>query len=253
MKRLFASWFNSFIYLFALPFYEKVGAALARALPCMGLSVAAFTCVALVAALRIPYISSLLASSMWLYPPLLAMISSPLYIPFLVAAVSPKEAPEAEDFWHTVRLSFLIYAGIAALLGLIYFAYFEGSPTFFLGLVSVLTAAVMLFFIKLFSFPIASVAVFFRPMRTRRSSVIWRHARIMTWRELPGVIGVFLLTFPFSYACYWALSLAVSKSLLGLYNAHVLMHGCNIVLWQLGWIFFMVFYQERKKAYLPKD
>ena len=55
---------------------------------------------------------------------------------------------------------------------------------------------------------------------------------------------------PIAITGYAIVIYALSNALVTAYGAHCIVHALNIVCWQVGWIAFMVFYQQRKKLYI---
>ncbi|MDQ5890866.1 MAG: hypothetical protein QG604_740 [Candidatus Dependentiae bacterium] len=250
MKKLFKTWLSSVAHLGSSVFCVAVGRALMRAFPCFGLSLGIFAAICALSCFHVPYISLLLRQILHLIPPLVAMMASPFYVPFLIRSVAVSHEESMAHWWVSVWWSCLVYGLIAGILFAFHWVCTEGSLELLLGLIGVLALLAPLIAVKLCSFPIASVATIFTPMSHRSSREVWRHARAMTWKELPGIILLMLAMAPLSYGSFCLSSFLVRHHFIAQHGAYMIIHGVNILSWEIGWVAFMVFYQQRKTAYI---
>jgi len=230
-------------------FWSACAAALGESLPVCIVSAVGMALVWFVAVQHIPGISLFFRQLLHIKAPLLAMASAPLYTPFLIKAVARVTGKAVVTWWKTVAWSCAMYALMALLLTAFYFLCIEGSIEMLLGFLCAVMISLPFLAPYIAAFPVASVAVVFEPFSKKSTRQVWRHARKMTWGELPAILIVMCLCMPLSHAYYAAALFLYRAQYLSLESSYGLLHVLSVVCWQIGWIFFMVFYQQRKSAY----
>jgi hypothetical protein len=177
------------------------------------------------------------------------MLFSPFYAPFLVQAA--QSARQKWEFrWMSVWWSLGVYSIIAAVSFGLYWVYAEGSLELLVVLAVILAALLPFLILAAFALPVAGVAVLFPPMKNAKWRKIWNHSQKMTWAELPFIVCLLSGTVPFSLALYETLGWAVRHQVLTMYSAGLVIHGFTVLFWEIGWLAFMVFYQQRKHLYV---
>ena len=250
MKKIGLAWMRSAGHAMSASFYISVGRALVRAASCIVISIVVFSGVAFLSCMGIAVLSPILQGCMLLMPPCIAMLASPLYTPFLVRSFVGHDSDTSFHWGVSLRWtlgSYAIVLGVGALLCLIYR---EGSIELLLAAACCLGVIAPFVLIKLVVFPVAGVAVLFRPMNESSSKKLWKHARTMTWHELPFIIWLLCALMPVSIGSYNLLAWLVCRHYMSSYVAGMIMHGVTMLCWEIGWVAFMVFYQQRKHLYL---
>lgn len=250
MRKLFIRWLASLKHLTTSVFRDEVCAVIMRALPCILFSVLAVVSGALVSFLHIPVISFFFHWFFLLPPPLVAMTASPLYVPFLVRSLYKKHKYKAAHWLYSIRWALMMYTAVLVVYGAVDWVVLYGSTELLTGLVVCVALLAISMSMRLIAFPIASVAVLFAPMKKKTAREVWRHAQRMMLHELPSIMVLWTLTMPIAITGYAIVIYALSNALVTVYGAHCIVHALNIVCWQVGWIAFMVFYQQRKKLYI---
>jgi len=250
MRKLFIRWIASLKHLVSSVFRHEVGAVLVGASSCMAFSMLGLLLGVLLSFARLPYVSFFFHWFFLLPPPLVAMAASPIYVPFLVRSLYKKHKYKAAHWLYSIRWALVMYTAVGLVYGVCDWIILSGSVSLLIGLFSVLLVGALSMSFKLVAFPIASVAMLFSPMKKRSAQEVWWHARKMMWFELPSIMFLWTLTIPIALVGYWFVMLAVRNALLTIYAAHCIIHALNILCWQLGWLVFMVFYQQRKKRYI---
>ena len=249
MKKIFFTWARSMSHIVSASFYKAVGSAIGKAAACIVVSFFAFFVCAALSCISIPYVSRFFCILFSLRPPSIAMLFSPFYAPFLVQAVHA--AHQTYEFrWASLWWSLGVYSAIAAgSLGL-YWIYAEGSLELLIVCAVILAALAPVLVMALAALPIAGVAVLFSPMKNARAGKVWRHSQKMTWSELPFISFLLLGTLPLSLGLYEVLRISVRCQYMSMYGAGVVVHGFTLLCWEIGWLAFMIFYQQRKHLYL---
>ncbi len=250
MKKLFKSWLSSVCHLFSFRYLNAVGRSLLCALPCIAISLGIFGALCRVACLNWPHISLFARQVMHLVPPLVAMVASPFYVPFLVSCVKAEEGESTVNWLASIWWSCLVYGIIVGLLSGLYWVCTEGTVEMLLWFVALMVVCAPFILIKIFAFPIASIAAVFAPMSHATSRQLWRHARVMTFYELGGIAGIFLLSLPLSYASFHIADLLQHYGVVAQLGSYMIIHAINILSWEVCWVLSMVFYQQRKSAYI---
>jgi len=249
MKKIVLTWARSMSHLAVPSFYTAVKEAVRNAAMCIGISAVCFMVCAGISCVSIPYLSRFFYIVLSLRPPSIAMLFSPFYAPFLVRAVST--AHQGNTFrWISLWWSLCVYGGIAAASLGLYWVYAEGSLEALLVLAVILAALAPVIVLTLMALPIAGVAVLFSPMKNARISKVWAHSQKMTWSELPFITCLLLSTLPVSLGLYELVRLCVRYEYMTMYGAGVVIHGFTVLCWEIGWLAFMIFYQQRKHLYL---
>jgi hypothetical protein len=249
MKRIFLIWARSMSQVCAPSFYTAVRKAVIKAAVCIGISLAIFVLGAVISCISIPYVSRFFYIVLSLRPPSVAMLFSPFYAPFLVQAM--ETSTQKREFRLTsLWWSLAVYGAIAvASLGL-YWIYAEGSLEALIVLIVVLAALAPFFMVTLMALPIAGVAVLFPPFKNAPLKKVWKHSQKMTWSELPFITCLLVGMMPLSLALYELLGACVRYQYMSIYGAGIIIHGFTLICWQIGWLAFMIFYQQRKHLYL---
>lgn len=250
MKKIMRSWAASLQYLFSSFFWHLFGQVLWHALP-VAITIIAFFCgLSLLGFCAIPYLSIAILQMLQVKAPLLAMILSPLYMPFLIRAAARVMGKVSCRWGKMIAWSLSMYGLMMLFLVAFYWLCIEGSLALLMGVCSGMLLLFFLFAPRIAAFPVASIAVIFEPMSNRSSREVWRHAQRMTWQELPGILVLMVSLTPFSYAFYYFSRALYYGGWLSLDAAHAVLHALSILCWHIGWLAFMVFYQQRKKAYI---
>jgi hypothetical protein len=250
MRKLFIWWISSLKHVNSAVFRHEVGAVLVDASSCIAFSMFGLLLGALLSFARLPYISFFFHWFFLLPPPLVAMVASPLYVPFLVRSLYKKHKHTAAHWLYSIRWALLMYTAVGLAYVICDWIILFGSGALVIGLFSVLFVGALSMGFKFAAFPIASVAMLFSPMKKRSAQEVWRHAQRMMWCELPSIMFLWTLTIPIGLVGYWFVMFAMRNGLVTSYGAHCIIHALNILCWQLGWVVFMVFYQQRKKRYI---
>jgi|GEM_PF-3184608 len=253
MLSLLGAWLASLRHVFSFLYWHHVGRALHRALPSVLIVLGCFCAVVGLAFLRIPYISLPIEIGLRSIPPVMAMLFSPFYIPFLIGAVRGQSTVLWADRWSAIRWSCLGYGLILLAIGGLYIVYFEASVECLLWAVAVLCCAVLVSLPCLLSFPVFSAAVVLPPMNTRSVGAVWRHAKRMTLYEFPGLLLVMFCLWPFSYVVYQLAAWLACMKCVPPLCAYALVHGATLLSWQIGWVLFLVYYQQRKRPYMGTE
>jgi len=250
MKKLFKSWFASLLFLFSPRYFSAVGRSLICAAPAIAVTLGIFGLLCKIACLRWPHISLFVRQVMHLIPPLVAMIASPFYVPLLVSCVQAEDEEVTVNWLASVWWSCLVYGVLAGFLSAFYWVCTEGTVEMLLWFVAFFVVSAPFILLKLFAFPVASVAAMFPPMSSVSSRRLWRHARVMTLYELSGIVTILLATLPLSYFSFYLAALLEFHGIVAQLGGYMIIHAVNILSWEIGWVLLMVFYQQRKSAYL---
>lgn len=250
MKKIFFAWLQSARHAFSLSFYRALFSAIKALSLCIATSLIVFAAVAVLSCMEYSYVSHFLQMLLLLMPPCVAMLASPLYAPFLVRGMSRIEKEISFSWVSSLWWSLGMYGVLCALVCGSYWLLHEGSVAHILGAGVVLGFVAPFILYKALYFPVATVAMLFKPMSGASMKQLWLHARRMTWYELPFLMWLFVMLLPFSVAVFFVLGWCVKSTLITPYAATVLLHGTNMLCWEIGWIAFMVFYQQRKQFYL---
>ncbi len=251
MHKFFARWIGSVVHLGSTVFWRELSAVVWEALPCIGITMGALILGVVISYAGIPYLSFFFHWFFLLMPPLVAMTASPVYVPFLVRTFYARHGGTPHHSWYvSIKWACVMYALVAAGYWALDILLSCAPVDVVIGVIIFLAVALLMMSPRFFSFPIASIAALFPPMSTRPAREVWSHAQRMMWGELLGIIILFIATMPCAYGGYCLVVSLLRNALITRYGAYCLLHALNIVCWQLSWLAFMVFYQQRKKQYI---
>ncbi len=249
MKKIFLIWARSMSHLCASSFYRAVGNAVDNAAACIVISAVVFCIGAGLSCVSIPYVSRFFCILFSLRPPSIALLFSPFYAPFLVQAVQATRQ-KSEFRWTSLWWSLGVYGAVAAGSFGLYWIYADGSLELLIVCAVILAALAPVLAMGLIALPIAGVAVLFPPLKNACLRKVWSHSQKMTWSELPFIACLLLGSLPLSLGIYEIVRISVRSHYMSVYCAGIVVHGFTLLCWEIGWIAFMVFYQQRKHFYI---
>lgn len=236
------AWAASVRYFFSTSTWRHMGAQLARTMPQVGVATGIIAGGIMLSNLGVHTITWLLH----LPPPLLAIISSPLYVPPLLQLY---EATDKRHAWGPYIMSGLLLYGSCTGLYLL----FTSGPVWARWGFGVLGVLALPLLLALFIFsPIAALAYAYPPMTNQSAKKIWLHAVVMTVAELPFICLLLACTAPFGVIIYMVPTLLVQQGIVPSHWWHPILHMGSVAYWQVGWAAFMVFYQQQKHRYIQK-
>lgn len=238
-----AAWATSARYFFSRSTWLHMGAQLRGMLVHVGVATSF-----LISGMLLSYGG--VRSIAWLLqlpPPLLAICTSPLYVPPLL------QRYETTDKRHVRRpyiLSGLVlYGGCAGIYAL--FVYGPLWAKWGLEVLGIVLSPVLLG--AFICSPVAALAYAYAPMSFRSHTKIWLHAMKMTVGEFPFIALLFLGSTPLGALLYVIPYLLCAKGLLPAPWVRPCVHVASIAYWQVGWAAFMIFYQQQKHRYLKNN